>query len=197
MGENIKSALEIAQEKLAKIGEPTEAERLRWKYLPEGEKIAAKYLNKNSNIAAELKNYDRKTTKYIKEGIAEVLVRNINLPKSDAERKNNKKAMDGLKAIKTDKVGVENVYSKLRNVFTHYAEQGEQQRKQAYQQLKTELGAKFQQALQQQMGTTADMKIDIEQQPQFQQEWLRLQSQLESQYTTVIEEYKRELLAIA
>ncbi len=33
MGE-IKSAAEIAREKLEKIGEPTEAERLKWKYGP-------------------------------------------------------------------------------------------------------------------------------------------------------------------
>ena len=41
---DIKSAHEIAMEKVAKLGEATEEERLRWKYVPEGEKLAASYL---------------------------------------------------------------------------------------------------------------------------------------------------------
>ena len=43
MGE-IKSALEIAMEKIEKLGEPTEEERLKWKYVPQGEELAARYL---------------------------------------------------------------------------------------------------------------------------------------------------------
>ncbi len=36
MGEEIKSAREIAMEKVEKLGEVTEEERLKWKYVPEG-----------------------------------------------------------------------------------------------------------------------------------------------------------------
>ena len=36
---DIKSAREIAMEKVEELGEPTDEERLRWKYTPEGEKI--------------------------------------------------------------------------------------------------------------------------------------------------------------
>ena len=104
--------------------------------------------------------------------------------------------MDGLKMLKTDKVGVENVYSKIRRLFSHYLEQGEQQRKQAYQTLKAELQAKMQQAVQQQLGTLARFDIDVEKQPQFREEWLKVQTQLDSQYLKLLDEYKRELLAI-
>jgi hypothetical protein len=34
---DIKSAFEIAMEKINRLSEPTEEERLQWKYLPEGE----------------------------------------------------------------------------------------------------------------------------------------------------------------
>jgi hypothetical protein len=193
---HIKSAREIAMEKVEKLGEVTEEERLRWKYVPEGEKLAARYLNKNLNLETELGKHDQKVVSYIKEGISEILIRNINLPQSDAVRKNNKKAMDGLKILKNDKIGVENIFSRIRNIFTHYAEQGEQQRKQSYEQLKTEFSAKVQQAMQQQMGTTEGLNIDIERQPQFQEEWRKLLVQLDSQYTNLLNEYKQELSAI-
>jgi hypothetical protein len=195
-GNHIKSAREIAMEKVAELGEVTEEERLRWKYVPEGEKLAARYMKQNINLVTELGNYDEKVAGYVKDGASEILIRNINLPRNDATRKNNKKAMDGLKTLKADKIGAENIFSRIRNIFSHYAEQGEQQRKQAYQQLKADFSARVQQAMQQQMGTTMGLNIDIERQPQFQEEWRKLLVQLDSQYINLLNEYKQELSAI-
>jgi len=194
--DEIKSAREIAMEKVAELGEVTEEERLRWKYVPEGEKLAVRYLKQNINLATELGNYDEKVVGYVKEGASEILIRNINLPQNDSIRKNNKKAMEGLKTLKKDKIGVENIFSRIRNIFNHYTEQGEQQRRQAYEQLKAEFGAKVQQAMQQQLGTTLGLKIDIESQPQFQEEWRKLLARLDSQYINLLNEYKQELSAI-
>ena len=193
----IKSAREIALEKIEKLGEVTEEERLGWKYLPQGEALAAKYLRDDSNLLAELSQYQESVKKYVIRGAVEVLITNIGLPKNEAAKKKNKRTMDGLKLLKNDKVGVENIYSKVRYLFTHYDEQGEQQRRQAYQSLKTELEARIQQAVQQQMGTTtAAGKIDVEKQPQFQQEWRKLQTQLDSAYLVHLNDYKQELSAI-
>ena len=41
------------------------------------------------------------------------------------------------------------------------------------------------------------VKIEVESQPQFQEEWRRLQAQLDSQYLKLLDEYKQELLSIA
>ena len=194
---DIKSALEIAMEKVEKLGEATEEERLQWKYVPKGEELAAKYLKEDCNLVAELSQYQENVRKYIVGGAAEVLIRNISLPENDVVKKNNKRAMDGLKIVKSDKVSLENVYSRIRNIFIHYDEQGEQQRKQAYQSLKTEFEAKIQQAIQQQLGSFMGVRIDVEKQPQFQQEWLKIQTQLDSQYLALLGEYKRELSGIA
>ncbi len=194
---DIKSAAEIAQEKLKEIEGATDEERLRWKYVPEGEKLAAKYLKQNINLTAELGKYEEKVRGYIKEGASEILIRNINLPTSDLARRTNKKAMEGLKTLKNDKVGVENIFSSIRNIFKHYAEQGEQQRKQAYASLKTEFEAKVREAMQQQLSPLIGMKLDVERQPQFQEEWRRLQIQLDSQYVRLLDEYKQELSASA
>jgi len=193
---NIKSAHEIAMEKIEKLGEATDEERLKWKYVPEGEKLAARYLQQDCNLATELSQYEEAARKYVIEGAGDILVRNINLPGNDLARRNNKRAMDGLKGLKNDKVAVENVYSKMRRVFNHYTDQGEQQRKQAYESLKAELEAKVQQAVQQQLGTSMKLKIDVEKQPQFQEEWRKLQAQLGSQYLKLLDEYKQELSVI-
>ena len=58
--DDIKSAREIALEKVEKLGEVTDEERLRWKYVPEGEKMAAKYLKQNLNLSPNWANMRRR-----------------------------------------------------------------------------------------------------------------------------------------
>ncbi|MBN1189764.1 MAG: hypothetical protein JXA46_08430 [Dehalococcoidales bacterium] len=195
MGE-IKSAREIAMEKIDKIGEATEDERLEWKYVPEGEKLAARHLKQAIDLAAEVKKFDKKASKYVIRGINTVLIKNIDIPRDDAGKRTNKLSMDGIKAIKTDKTRVEAVLNQIRHVFNHYSEQGEQQLKQAYDSLKADFQAKVEQALRQQGASMSGVRIDIEKQPQFQEEWRKLKIQLEGQYTQVLTEYKNELEAI-
>lgn len=196
MGE-IKSALEIAMEKIEKLGSVSEEERLKWKYVPEGKKLAARYIKGDGNLNVELKKYEENAKKYVIGGASEILVKNIDLPRDDLIKKNNKRAMEGLKSLKSDKIAVENVFSKIRRIFDHYAGEGEQQRRQAYESLKSEFGAKIQQAMQQQLGTSAAMaNMDIERQPQFQEEWRHLQTKLDLQYIKLLDEYKQELSII-
>jgi len=193
---DIKSAREIAMEKIEKLGEVTEEERLKWKFVPEGEKLAARYIKIGCNLVDELSQYEENVRRYIIEGAGEILIRNIDLPRSDLAKRNNKKAMEGLKVLKSNKVDVENVYSKIRRLFNHYLEQGEQQRKQAYESLKIEFEAKVQQVVQQQLGSMVRIKVDVEKQPQLQEEWRKIQAQLDSQYLKLLDECKQELLTI-
>jgi formate dehydrogenase maturation protein FdhE len=192
----IKSAAEIAREKLEKIGEPTEQERLKWKYGPEGEKLAALYLKEDTNIINEMKKYDGEAKKIIIASVNDILLRNISLPRNEAARRTNKKSMDGLKALKSDKLAVENVFSKMRHVLDHYSHEGDKQKKQAYESLKAEFEERVQEAIRQKTGVNARVNIDVEKQPQFQEEWQRLQAQMETQYLTLLDEYKQELANI-
>ena len=191
---DIKSAREIAMEKIAALGEPTEAERLEWKYLPEGEKLAARYLKGDVKLPEEIAKFDKKAVSIITRAVSVVLIKNINLPKDEIAKKINKVAMEGLKSIKTEKAKTEAVLNQINQIFTHFATQGEQQRKQAYEVVKQDFQVKVEQALRQQMGSSAaNMRIDIEKQPQFQEEWRKVKSQLDSQYITVLSGLKEQL----
>jgi len=195
---DIKSAFEIAMEKINKIQDASPEEKIKWKFQPKGEQLAAKFLKEDVNLLTELGNYSGQEQNYVNRGVTEVLARSIDLPRNDAAKKLNRKAMDGLKLIKKDKGGVENVYSKIRYIFNHYLEQGEGQRKQAYEQLKLQFMAKVQQAMQQQMGAGArmDPNMNIERLPQFQEEWRRVTAQLDAQYQDHLNQYRQELIAI-
>lgn len=192
----IKTAAEIAKEKLSQIGEPTEQERLKWKYGPEGEKLAALYLKEDVNLQNELKKFDDKGKQFIVTSINDILLRNISLPRNEAARRTNKKAMDGIKILKNNKTAVENVYSRMRQLLDHYVQEGEKQKKQAYEQLKVEFEQKMQQAIRRQTGVNAKVNIDVEKQPQFQAEWQQIIVQMEAQYSQLLDDYKKELTAI-
>ena len=193
---DVKSAYEIAMEKIKEIEPATTEERMKWKFVPKGEELAGKYMKDDANLVTELSKYNDEERKYIVQGVSAILVRNIDLPKSDAIKKHNLKAMDGIKLIKKDKTAVENVFSKIRYIFNHYAEQGDKQKKEAYEQVKAQFAEKLQQAMQQQMGTNARTEVNVEQHPQFQEEWRKTLVRLDTQYIQHITEYKHALLAI-
>jgi len=194
---DIKSAYEIAMEKINKIESATNEEKMQWKFVPKGEELAGKYMKDDINLTAELGKYNDEERKYVVHGISAILTRNIDLPKNDAVKKSNLKAMDGIKLVKKDKTGVENIFSKIRYIFNHYTEQGEAQKKEAYEQVKEQFTLKIQQAMQQQMGANARMdNINVERQPQFQEEWRKMLIRLDSQYIQHLNEYKHDLLAL-
>ncbi len=189
---DIKSAFEIAMEKASGIGEATPEERLSWKYIPEGEKLAAQFLKDDTALAAEVAKYEENVRKYILKGVSDVLIRNITLPKNDAAKKTNRRVMEALKTIKKDKVGVENIFSKMRQLFSHYSGPGEEQRKDTYDQLRISFTQRMQQALKQQ-GVTGNVRLNIESQPEFQAEWRKMSGQLDGQYLKHLDEYRQEL----
>src|SRR4030042_333379 len=125
MGE-IKSAFEKAMERVGGIGEPSKEEKLQWKYVPEGQKLAAAYLKEDTNLLNELGKFKDEERRFVARGLEEVLLRNITLPLNESAKKSNKKAMDAIKTIKKDKAALENIYTKMRRVFDHHAQQGEQ-----------------------------------------------------------------------
>jgi hypothetical protein len=196
MGE-MKSAFERAMERAESLGKASEEDLRRWKYLPEGEKLAAKYLINECDLVVEIGKYDDDARQLVSEGAQGILVKNIDLPRNELAKKANKKAMEAIKELKRDKVSLENVYTKLRRIFNHYEQEGEQQRRQAYEAVKRDVEAKMRQALQQQLGASAPERIDVESQPQFQQELRQALAQLESQYLTLLGEYRQEILGIA
>jgi hypothetical protein len=192
MAEEMKSAYDRAMERIQSLEEPSKEEKLAWKHVPEGQKLAVRFLKEEFNLANELSKFKDEERRWVAKGAEEVLLRNIVLPIHDTAKKNNKRAMDAIKAIKKDKSAVENVFTKMRRVFDHYTGEGDQQRKQAYEMLKQDFQVKLQQAMRQQ-GIPPGTKINVESQPQFQEEWRLTLSQMDGQYNQLLDEYKQEI----
>jgi hypothetical protein len=190
---DIKSFREIAMEKIVSIGEASEEEQLKWKYIPEGEKLAASCLNDDREIKSEIEKFDKKVRDFVLKGAEKVFISNIGIPKNDIVKSKNEKAMHNLLYIKKDKNSVKAIYEKINYIFEHYNTQGKQQREQSYELLKEDFRNKIEQALAQQTGTNNNIEIKVENLPQFQDEWKKVVLQLENQYNNYLNEYKQSL----
>jgi hypothetical protein len=193
LNDEIKSAYEIAMEKLAAIEEPTEAEKHTWKYVPIGERLAARYLKEDVDLTSELAAYDATARPYVTRGIAGILLPGIRLPHTEANVTTVNRMIEGVRSIVEDKETVNELLGRLQQVFEHYAQTGTTQIQQAREQLKQQMAARVQQALAQKMGANPNMTIDIESQPEFQAEWRKLQAQFEGQYDQMIEEIRSQI----
>jgi hypothetical protein len=194
----MKSAWEKAMEKTENWGKLTEDELKRLEYIPIGNKLAAKFLElekPNNELEAELdKHKGTGTRKFIIDGAQETFLRNINLPHNDRDQSVAKKAMSGLKLVKENKNQLDAIFERIENLFNYYTEA----RQQAFNQFKQSFEDKVKQAapaLQQQMKNAAALEAGLQQ--QFQEEWRRASSQLDSQYEKALEEQKEQIQKIA
>jgi len=197
---DIKSAREIALEKIAGVGEATEGDRLKWKYVPEGEALALKFVKEAKvDLNTELASYPDKARAYVKIGAESVLISAIALPRVKTQGEQNERAMEGLLALKKDRAQAAKVIAQVKQVLGHYTSQGAEQKKRTYEGLKREFGAKLKQAVDRRLGAAVsaeELDISVETLPQFQEEWRRTESQFEAQYETLIGEFKLELKRI-
>ena len=194
MGE-IRSAKEIAAERLKNIGEITEEDRLRWKFVPAGEKLGQRYMSEHIGIENELAKFSDSQLPFVTQGMTQSLLINLELPRNETIENRNNEVMEALMQIKEDKESTATALGQLQRVFNHFIQQGENQRSQAKQALKTKFEQSLKQALRSQ-GKEYPSKMNVEQLPQFEEEWRRTLSQLEQQYVRSIDEVKKYLSQI-
>lgn len=199
MTDEIKSAREIALAKVAAQSEEITAEdRLRWKYIPEGKKLGARIISSDVDVEEELGKIKSPERDYLLQGALSIIYSSIALPQGEVEKERNRKALEAVVKLKTDKASAGRVVAQIQNLFDHYETQGSTQKNHALEQLKTEYSRKLQQAIEQQLGSSASgMVADVENLPQFKEEKRRLVNQFDSQYSKMLAEYKEELKKIS
>jgi len=180
MGEEIKSTLEIALEKAAKIGKASREELRQEELLKEGRRLAARFLReKDFSLLKALAEINPQDKPLILKGVVDTLVRNVVFPRDEHAISECEKALQGLEQVFAEFPQVKQLTAEIKKLLLLYY----QQQKQLYEQFKQQFQAQMaevEEALKQQYGE--GVKVDVEMQPQFQQEWQKLKGQLEGQY---------------
>ena len=186
---NMKTALERAMEKAAKLGEATEEEKMNWKWLPEGVRLAGEYFKNELDLTNILDGYREEERKYVFKGFIEVLASNITLPKSEAAKDNLDKAIEGLSKIDEKNKELSDLAGRIQYVVTQYLQFGMEQQQKAYQQLKQQM----EEGLKAQNSMMPDQEINVEQIQEFQQQWLRIVNEIEKPYQEHLENLKKQI----
>ena len=192
----MKSSWQIAMEKAEKLGKVSPEEINSIKYVPEGNRIASQYLqDEKSDLMAEMSKFPPgDAAKYVKNGIDEILLRNINLPHNEEDMRRSNRAMAGLRLIKENKKQLESVLGLINNLVNQY----QLALKQTYEEFKKKAEMTIQQASRGARPQRGDqMTLEQRLQLQIQEEWRQIHSELDAQYDKALDEHKQKIKEIA
>ncbi|RPF49907.1 hypothetical protein EDD75_0733 [Thermodesulfitimonas autotrophica] len=191
--DKIKSAYEKALERVRAMN-LDQVDLSGMEFEPKGSQAAARFLReKNFDLLGELNRYPEDVRGYVRKGMEETLLQNIQLPADENTYETNRRAMEGLLALKKNKSALKQVFSELEYLFNYYTRAFEH----TYANLKESFAARLEQAqeaLQRQLGVK--VRVDVERHPAFLEEWLRVQGELNGQYETILAEQKEKIRSI-
>ncbi len=192
MGDEIKSALEIALEKAEKIGKASKEELELIKLKEEAQRLSAKFLREDfSEFETELRklleNKTPEQRKAILKSVLSVFLKNIVLPYTQYQLEDAKKALEGLKILFKKVPDISRLCQEIEKLLSSYYINKEA----VYNELSKRFSAgveALEQALSDQMGT--EVKINVEEHPQFKEEWNKIKEKLDEEYGNQLEYLK-------
>ncbi len=179
----IRSTLEMVLERAEKMGKASSRELQEQEEVREGMQLAASFLaGRQQTIMEILGRQELDKQLCMLRGIVEALLRNITLPRSESN--DSLRAMQGLLEIGGNHSDLVAVFAEVKQIMERYIEH----KKQIRQQLETAFQQQLQQAAAQQGSGAA--AIDPTSYPKFNEEWQRLQGELNTQYGKALEQHK-------
>ena len=186
----IKSALELALEKAEKYGRASAEEMALSQYQDQGRQLAVLFLKGEGDLEAELKKIPPGTLPAVRQAIKEVFLRNLALPRENALDSRQDQALKGLLLVADNMKTMAHLRAEMEQILQQFL----QIRSNAWQQLKARFAAgvgQIQKAMEAQLHQK--VRVEVENLPQFQEEWRRFQGQLQEQFDPMLENLKQRM----
>jgi len=186
----IKSTMDLVMERAARMGMATPDEMRHEENLKKGMQCTAEYLNGTKpSLLALLDDQEPARQTSIRKGMLASLLRNLFLPRDEDGIKRLERAVQGIVELNRNSADIAALCQELQTIATQYG----QHRTQLYEQLKEQMRMQIEQLLMRK-GMKADgMKIDPTMEPQFKDQWSRLEMDLDRQYGQALEQFKAQL----
>jgi hypothetical protein len=187
----IKSTMDLVMERAARIGKASREELQQDDARKKGILLAVDFLeDRNDNLIDAIASFASAMQMAVRQGTAEGLLRNIFLPRDEAQRVRTDKAVRGIIDLSGSAGDVLSICREVQNLLAGYTQHGEELRRQLEEQIRMQ----YEHLLAQQKGMQQDkIKIDPTQQPKFKEEWSRIEGELNSQYGKALQQLKAEL----
>ena len=194
----IKSTMEMVLERAARMeaeaSDIGSAELLSEEAAKDGMRAGAAYMRDGeTDLVAALDGCPPETRVHFIKGMAEALLRNINLPREDDSLDTSGQAMNGLTQAGRNHQELLPVFADLTKILDQYRQHCEQ--------LKEQLEANFAQMMPQLEAVMAQktgqhMKLKPSQHPKYQEELQKAMDDLNGQYSQAIDQHKQMVLQI-
>ncbi len=187
----IKSTMDLVMERAARIGKASKEEIHREEAEKRGVQIAVEFLDGNlSEPRQALQGIDQSLQVGVLHGMAGTLLRNIFLPRNEVQRERAEKAVKGIMNLEGSSGEIASICGELAKIFGGYIQHREQLRGQLEEQIKLQYENLMAQQPEMQR---AGIQIDPTQQPKFQEEWSRVEAELNSQYGNALDQLKQQI----
>lgn len=183
----IKTALEKALERAESLPEVSPEEIARIENVPRGRSIGASFMNnKGFDLGEALAQIQGDTRKYVLEGLQEVLLMNITLPADESADELNRRAAEGILAIKKDKAKVTAALGELDHLLQYYRQAVEQTRERFRQEFEMRSRAARRQGVRERTMERLE----------FREEWANVARQLNQRFEIGLAELKERIKQI-
>ncbi len=196
----MKSAFEKAMERIEKIEAPDPVKKLEWEFLPLGRKLAGSYIKFEGDPFKKYSRASEEAKPYLKNGMMEVLIANLQLPKNETTDATNKRTFEGLTILLEEQQPAKDLLERAIYVTQQYAQYGNPQREQAYLELKKQIEQVVMESLARQGGGVQPQvagQIRVETMPEFQQQWMKISGQIDQQYEQHLDQIRQELMNLS
>jgi hypothetical protein len=180
--------MEMVMERAAKMAANAETDVSSDELVRDGMRLGASYLRgEEVSIIAKLDACGEADLPQLRKGVVQALLRNIFLPRNVEDQEPAQKAMNGLVEVGQDDGQLLEVFGEMKKVLEGFLQHREQLRQQIEAQFAQQM-----QGMEQNMAqkTGVATKLQPSQHPKFQEEWSRVQTELNNQYGKALDKLK-------
>lgn len=188
----IKSTMDLVMERAARMGMATPEEMRHEENMKKGMQSTVEFLNgTNPSLTAILANYAAGEQESVRKGMLSSLLRNLFLPRDEDGIARIERAIGGIVELNSATPDIAALCRELQTIAVQYG----QHRKQLYEQLKEQMRMQIEQMLLRKGMKPDSLKFDPTTEPQFKEQWSRLEADLDGQYGQALEQFKAQLKA--
>ncbi len=188
----IRSTMDLVLERAARMGKASADELEQDDIRKQGMKLAAAFLDsKIDNLMNSLSELPEEKQMAVRQGMVEVLLRNIFLPRDEVAKERTDRAAKGVIELGGGAGDLSSICAEMQHILGQYNQHREQLKTQLEEQVKVQ----YEQLLAQQRdgmpGESTNPELAL--QAKIKEEWTRLETELSDQYNQALEQHKSTL----
>lgn len=188
----IRSTMDLVLERAARMGKASADELEQEDARKQGMMLAAEFLDsKIDNLMNSLSELPGVKQMAVRQGMVEVLLRNIFLPRDEVAKERTDRAAKGVIELGGGAGDLSSICAEMQHILGQYNQHREQLKTQLEEQVKVQ----YEQLLAQQgNGMPRDSaNPELALQAKIKEEWTRLETELSDQYNQALEQHKSTL----